>query len=298
MATNAVLERKGFPIAFVTTQGFRDILLLQRHGRARIYDLEYAKPKPVVARADSFEVAERVLADGRIETPLDPEAVAADLIPKLTAGGYQAVAICLLNAYVNPVHERALQGLLSAHLPGLYLALSSDITREFREFERASTTTLSAYVQPVIDRYISRFVTRLEAKGFTGRFSVMQSNGGRLPAQAMCANAVNALLSARRPASWGRRARRPLGLRQPHHPRHGGTSTDVCMVTAGKAQLTQEYSLDGLAIRIPLIDINTSGPAAARSSGSMTAACCGSARSPPVPIRARPAMAAVAGSRP
>jgi N-methylhydantoinase A len=260
VATNAVLERKGFPTAFITTRGFRDILALQRHGRSRIYDLEYQKPKPVVTRAASFEVAERILADGTVETPLDAAEVSERLVPALEGGGYEAVAICLLNAYVNPAHERALRDLLARALPDLHVTISSDITREFREFERASTTTLSAYVQPVIDRYIQRFRKRLDAGGFSGRFSVMQSNGGRLPAEAMRANAINALLSG--PAAGVVGAVRQTGrsgYRNLVTLDIGGTSTDVCVVTAGAPQLTQEFHLDGLPIRIPLLDINTIG---------------------------------------
>ena len=260
VATNAVLERKGFPIAFVTTHGFRDILRLQRHGRSRIYDLEYAKPEPVVTRASCYEVVERVLADGSIELPLDRSSVENTLVPQLEAGGYDAVAVCLLNAYVNPVHEEMLVELLSENLPGLHVSLSSRVSREFREYERASTTSLSAYVQPVVDRYISRFVSRLNEGGFRGRFSVMQSNGGRLPAEAMQFNAVNTLLSG--PAAGVMDATRQAGLAGYTNLitfDMGGTSTDVCLVTDGKAQLTQEYSIDGLPIRVPLIDIHTIG---------------------------------------
>jgi N-methylhydantoinase A len=260
VATNAVLERKGFTTAFVTTLGFRDILALQRHGRSRIYDLEFQKPKPVVERADSFEVDERILANGTIHTPLDLDQAAARLLPRLKVGNYQAVAICLLNAYVNPTHEEALRDLIAAHLPDLHVTLSSGVTREFREFERASTTTLSAYVQPVIDRYIARFRDRLDAAGFRGRFSVMQSNGGRLPATAMKANAINAFLSGPAAGVMG-------AVRQAERSDYrnlitldiGGTSTDVCVVTDGKPQLTHEFSIDGLPIRMPLLDINTVG---------------------------------------
>jgi N-methylhydantoinase A len=260
VATNAVLERKGFPTAFITTKGFRDILSLQRHGRARIYDLEYRKPRPVVARSASFEVCERILADGTVATPIDPDEVAEHLLPALGAGGYRAAAICLLNAFVNPVHERRLRSLILAALPELHVTISSDITREFREFERASTTTLSAYVQPVIDRYIARFRKRLGTAGFRGRFSVMQSNGGRLPAEAMHANAINALLSG--PAAGVAGAVRQAG-RSGYADLItldiGGTSTDVCVVRGGAPQLTQEFHLDGLPVRIPLVDINTIG---------------------------------------
>jgi len=260
VATNAVLERKGFPTAFITTKGFRDILALQRHGRSRIYDLEYRKPTPVVTRAASFEIAERILADGTIEIPLDLADASQRLVPALHAGSYEVVAICLINAFVNPVHERALRSVLAKALPDLHVTISSDITREFREFERASTTTLSAYVQPVIDRYIRRFRQRLAEEKFRGRFSVMQSNGGRLPAEAMRANAINALLSG--PAAGVVGAVRQTGrsgYRNIITLDIGGTSTDVCVVRAGAPQLTQEFHLDGLPIRIPLLDINTIG---------------------------------------
>jgi N-methylhydantoinase A len=260
VATNAVLERKGFRTAFVTTRGFRDILLLQRHGRSRIYDLEYRKPEPVVERAASLEVTERIGADGGVITPLDADAVRRELIPALREGGYQAVAVCLLNGYVNPAHEVALGALIRDALPDVTVSLSHEVTREFREFERASTTTLSAYVQPVIDRYISRFEARLAANGFTGRFSVMQSNGGRLPAGAMRSNAVNALLSG--PAAGVIGAARQAGRAGYGNLLTfdmGGTSTDVSVVTGGRPQLTNEFEIDGLPIRVPLIDIHTIG---------------------------------------
>jgi N-methylhydantoinase A len=260
VATNAVLERKGFPTAFVTTRGFRDLLLLQRHGRDQIYDLEYQKPEPVVARADSFEVTERVLADGSVLQPLDTVTAQAELLPRLQSGGYKAVAVCLLNAYANPAHERAVRDLIAARMPDVHVTISSDITREFREFERASTTTLSAYVQPVIDAYVARFADRLKGAGFKGRFSIMQSNGGRLPAEAMRANAINALLSGPAAGVMGavRQAERS-GYRNIITLDIGGTSTDVCVITDGRPELTNAFSIDGLPIRVPLLDINTVG---------------------------------------
>jgi N-methylhydantoinase A len=260
VATNAVLERKGSRIAFVTTEGFRDILALQRHGRSRIYDLEYHQPEPVVDRASSFEVAERMLADGSVLVPLEAAAVEAGLIPRLRDGCYEAVAVCLLNAYANPAHEEALRAIIARHLPDMLVTLSSAVSREFREFERASTTALSAYVQPVMDRYIARFERRLAEEGFRGRFSVMQSNGGRLPGEAMRESAVTALLSG--PAAGVMGAARQAGRSGYGNLVTldiGGTSTDVCVVTAGQPQLTQEFKIDGLPVRLPVLDINTVG---------------------------------------
>jgi N-methylhydantoinase A len=260
VATNAVLERKGFPTAFVTTAGFRDLLALQRHGRSRIYDLAYHQPPAVVDRRASFEVTERVLADGTVLTPLDLEAAGRMLVPALASGGYRAVAICLLNAYINPAHEQALKALIRERLPAVHVTVSTDVTREFREFERASTVTLSAYVQPVMDGYIARFGERLAQAGFAGRFSVMQSNGGRVPGEAMRENAVTALLSG--PAAGVTGAARQAGRSGFGNLITldiGGTSTDVCVVTGGRPQLTNEFTIDGLPVRIPVIDINTVG---------------------------------------
>jgi len=122
VATNAILERKGARIAFITTRGFRDIPFLQRHDRRNIYDLRYAKPQPPVARRDCFEVIERIDAAGRIVLPLDEAAIRRDLVPALAEGRYDAVAICLLSAYVAPMHELRLREMLIAALPDLRIA--------------------------------------------------------------------------------------------------------------------------------------------------------------------------------
>ena len=260
IATNAVLERKGARIAFVTTEGFRDILIMQRHSRSRVYDLTYRKPEPVVRRRDSFEVAERILADGSVLVPLDARAVENDLVPRLREGGYDAVAICLLNGYANPAHEEELAGIIARNCQDMQVTCSSAVTREFREYERASTTTLSAYVQPVINRYLERFEGQLSRNGFLGRFSVMQSNGGRLPADGMRRNAITVLLSGPAAGVTGaiRQAGRS-GYRNLVTFDMGGTSTDVCLVTDGRPELTAEFAIDGLPVRTSIIDINTVG---------------------------------------
>ena len=126
VATNAVLERKGAKVAFVTTAGFRDILFLQRHDRRSIYDIRYQKPDPVMARRDCYEVPERSLADGSIIAELDEDAVQNQLVPALREGGYGAVAVCLLNGYANPAHENRLAELIEAALPDLLVTRSSD----------------------------------------------------------------------------------------------------------------------------------------------------------------------------
>lgn len=260
VATNAVLERKGGLTAFVTTAGFRDLLLIQRQDRPKVYELVYSKPVPVVERRDVIEISERMLADGSVATPLDAVRTEATLAAALAARPYQGVAVCFLNAYANPMHERAVADLIHKRFPHLYVSCSADISREFREYERASTTALAAYVQPIIDSYIGRFEERLTRAGFTGRFSIMQSNGGRLPAAAIRRNAISALFSG--PAAGVTGAVRQAGASG--HANlitfdMGGTSTDVCLVTDGKPVIAPETAVDGLPVRTPVVDIASVG---------------------------------------
>lgn len=260
VATNAVLERKGARLALLVTQGFRDLLLLRRQDRQRIFDLFYRKPDPLVARQDVLEVPERMLADGAVETALDPDAFAPALRTFLARGGYDAVAICLLNSFANPAHEWAAAALLRAAAPGLAVTCSVDVTREFREFERASTTVMSAYVQPVLDAYLGRIEARLAQGGFTGQLGVMQSNGGSAPIGEMRRNAVTALLSG--PAAGVAGAVRQAGLsgcRNLVTLDIGGTSADVCLVEDGRAGLARESEVGGLPVQMPMLDITTVG---------------------------------------
>jgi N-methylhydantoinase A len=186
--------------------------------------------------------------------------VKAELIPALKDGGYRAVAICLLNAYANPVHEKRLAALIAEALPDVLVTSSHQVAREFREFERASTTLLSAYVQPVIDGYLHRFENKLAESGFTGRFTVMQSNGGRLPASAMRQSAITALYSGPAAGVVGatRQAARS-GFADLITFDMGGTSTDVCLVQDGRPSLASESEIDGLPIRTPVLDIVSVG---------------------------------------
>ena len=260
VATNAILERKGARIAFVATKGFRDILFIQRHDRRSIYDLKYRKPQPPVSRRDCFEVAERIDARGAVVSPLDIDAVRSQLIPALAAGNYDAVAICLLSSYASPVHEQAVKAEIGAALPHLAVTCSSEVAMEFREYERASTTSLSAYVQPVIDGYIERFEATLAKAGFSGRFSIMQSNGGRIPAAGMRQSSITALFSGPAGGVVGaiRQADRS-GVKDFITFDMGGTSTDVSLVKDGEASISPETEVDGLPVRIPVLDIVTVG---------------------------------------
>lgn len=260
VATNAVLERKGARVAFVTTRGFRDLLFLQRHNRSNIFDLRYRKPEPLVARSNCYEVNERIGADGEVLRVVDLEEARRRLVPRLATSGVQAVAVCLINAYVNSTHEHALARMLGEQCPNLLVTLSCETSGEFREYERASTTVLSAYVQPVIDGYLGRLQAALATGGFRGRFSVMQSNGGRVPAAGIRRQAAVALLSGPAAGVVGavRQAARS-GVSELISFDMGGTSTDVCLAKAGRAEIASGLELGGLPIRIPTVSMHTVG---------------------------------------
>ena len=260
VATNAVLERKGGKVCFFVTQGTKDLLLIQRHDRRAIYDLQYQKPSPVVPRHHTYEINERIAADGKIVTDLDSEVTSNLVKDILEQENFDSVAICFLHSYLNPIHERALSDIISALYTEMPITCSCDVAREFREYERASTTTLAAYVQPVVAGYITRFSEELARRGFQGKFSIMQSNGGRMPAAAITKNAITALFSG--PAAGVVGAIRGKGS-TPYTDiitlDMGGTSTDVALVSNDQAELTPMTMIDGLPVKTPVVDIVTVG---------------------------------------
>ena len=156
VATNAVLERKGAAVCLFVTKGVRDVSLLQRHDKDAIYDLHYAKPQPIERRRDVVEVDERIAADGTVVKSPDRAAVTRLVRRVFAEGSYEAAALCFLHAYANPDHERMVAAIIRELAPSLPVTCSNDVTREFREYERASTTALAAYVQPVMAGYVSR----------------------------------------------------------------------------------------------------------------------------------------------
>jgi len=260
VATNSVLERKGAHVGVLVTRGTRDLFTLQRHDRTSIYDLNYRKPEPIVQRSQIFEVEERIDPHGNIVHALNDNRLSEQLRDFLKAGGFDAVAICLLNSYRDSIHERRVADIVKAIAPDIPITCSVDVAGEFREYERASTTVLAAYVQPVIERYLGQLVETVKGRGFAGRFSIMQSNGGRMPAQAMARNAVAALYSGPAAGVVGATAiAEANGYRNIITLDMGGTSTDVSLVVDGKPQLAPQTQIDGLPVRTPVIDITTVG---------------------------------------
>ena len=193
VATNAILERKGARTALITTQGFRDVLFIGRQNRPNLYALQPALPAPLIPRRWCYEVPERLDHTGAVLTPLDLSALDA-VIDDMAAEGIEAVAVCFLYSYVNPAHERAARARILARgaLSAWQVSLSCEVLPEFREYERASTTALDAYVRPVMTRYLARLEAALPRQS---RLLVMKSDGGVVSAEAARRQAAHTALS-------------------------------------------------------------------------------------------------------
>lgn len=250
VATNALLERKGARTAFVSTAGFADLLRIGRQNRPQLYNLTPPLKNHLVPPALCFGVAERAYFDGSIG--LRPSRAELEkLARKLRRAGVESIAICFLHAYANPANERAAARVLNG---GQYLCCSHEVSPEFREYERASTTAINAYVGPVMDAYLSEL-----DRGSRHRVSILQSNGGFISTAEARRHAVRTVLSgpaggvvgAAEAARWSR-FERALTFDM------GGTSTDVSLWD-GRLRLTTEASIAGYPVRVPMLDIHTVG---------------------------------------
>jgi N-methylhydantoinase A len=257
VATNAILERKGARTALLTTQGFRDLLFIGRQNRPDLYALQPTLPPPLIPRQWCYEVPERLDHTGAVLTPLDLPALDA-ILDSMEAEGIEAVAVCFLYSYRNPAHEQAVKARLLARgaFTEAQIALSCEVLPEFREYERASTVALDAYVRPVMSRYLSRLEQGLP----TGAgLRIMKSDGGVVSAGRARAQAVQTALSG--PAAgvigaW--HLARLAGFERILTMDIGGTSTDVALCP-GAPQHRPESAIDGLPLRIRLLDIETIG---------------------------------------
>src|SRR3989475_8447903 len=183
LGSNVVIERKARGVGLLTTRGFRDVLIIGREKRYQVYDLQIEKPAPLIPRRLIGEVAERVLADGSVERPLD-EADARRVIRELVARGVTTLAICLLHAYLNPVHEKRLAELVAREAPHVTVTMSHEVSPTFREYERTSTTVVNAYVMTAVREYLRGLAAAMTERGYRGRLFVMQSSGGVATAEA------------------------------------------------------------------------------------------------------------------
>ena len=252
VATNALLERKGARTALVTTAGFEDILVIGRQTRRELYDIFTTRPEPLVAGGLRIGVGERTLCDGSIETALDPQEL-EKLCRRLRSAGVESIAVSLLYSFANPEHEKQIGAALGSL--GVPISLSSEILPEYREYERTSTTSINAYLAPVMSRYLGR----LESDISECRLRVMQSNGGAVEARTSMAAPVKTILSG--PA--GGVVGAFFVARESDYSRiitfdMGGTSTDVALCD-GEVRVTHESQVDGMPIGIPMMDIHTVG---------------------------------------
>lgn len=259
VCTNALLERTVARTGLITTRGFRDVLEMRRRDRPHTWGLRGAFV-PLIERGLRLEVDERVLADATVHTPVDLGQV-RDAARQLLALGCEAVCVFFINAYANPVNERAAVQALREVWPNAHVTAASEVLPEIREFERASTGALNAALRPVVDRYLNRLDRELQERGFAGDLLIVQSNGGVMSRDTASELPVRTALSG--PAAGviacaGIAA--AAGYPDVITGDIGGTSFDVSLIAGGKAALAAQTSIDfGLVIRSPMIQIETIG---------------------------------------
>ena len=264
LATNAIIERKGAITALITTEGFRDVLDIGYETRFDQYDLMLEKPKPLVPRERRFVVRERIDVQGKVLTPLDESGVDA-LVPALAEAGVESVAIGFLHAYANPDHERRVGQRLKAARPDLWVTLSSDVCPEIREYERFTTASANAYVQPQMAAYLGMLGEQLLAEGITAPLLMMTSGGGlttlttakKFPIRLVESGPAGGAILASGVAA-------ALGLDKALSFDMGGTTAKICLIENFEPESAREFEVDrssrfmkgsGLPLRIPVIEM-------------------------------------------
>jgi N-methylhydantoinase A len=264
LATNAIIERKGARTALVTTEGFRDVIAMGNESRYDQYDLNIVLPEPLVPRYLRLPVPERLDNTGAVLRPLDEAAVEA-LIPVLRQENVESIAVGLLHAFVNPVHERRIAAILRQALPDLPVSLSSEVSPEMREWERFSTTVANAYVQPMMARYLRRLEADLQAAGANAPLFLMMSGGGLTTIDTACRFPIRLVESG--PAGgaiFSAHIARECGLDSVLSFDMGGTTAKICLIDAYKPQTARSFEVarvgrfrkgSGLPLRIPVIEM-------------------------------------------
>ncbi len=259
IAINTLIERTGAKTALVVTSGTRDVYIIGRGNRPEAYNLLFHRHRPLVPRHLTREVKERVLASGAIDTPLD-RAGAEQIARTLAADGVEAVAVCFLHSYINPDHERAAGEIIREALPDAYLSLSHEILREYREFERTSTTVVNAYIGRRVGGYVRVLKSKLEGIGFAGNLSIMRSNGGIMtpevaqerPVAMMESGPVGGIIAS---AKIGEK----LGYRNVISFDMGGTTAKASLIREAEPTMAPGYYVGGYAsghpVMVPMIDV-------------------------------------------
>jgi N-methylhydantoinase A len=264
LVTNAVIQRRGAKTALLVTEGFRDAIEIGTEHRFDLFDLSLEKPRPIVPRHRRRPIRERVLADGRVERPLDREQAEGE-VRTLLAEGVEAIAVCLHHGFRNPVHEHALRELIARLDPRVHVSLASDVAPEIREYERSSTTAINAYVAPVVGPYLRTLQERLERLGVTGQLLIMQSNGGTATAETSQRYPVRSLESGPAAGAIGAAyiARRQ-GKGHVLFFDMGGTTAKASIVDDGQPLVARRMEVarvyrfkpgSGLPVQIPAVDM-------------------------------------------
>jgi N-methylhydantoinase A len=259
VAINTAIERTGARTALVVTEGTRDVYSIGRGNRPEAYNLFFERPTPYVPRRDTHEIVERLNASGDVVTVLERDGASA-LAKRLNADDIESVAVCFLHSWANPDHEVAVGRIFADLAPNVYRSLSHDILREYREYERTSTTVLNSYVGPRVSKYLSDLEGLLESFSFGGRLLIMQSNGGtmspatakRIPVAMMESGPVGGIIAA---AEVGNR----LGYPNVIAFDMGGTTAKVSLVQNSEPDIAQGYFIGGAAsghpVMLPVVDI-------------------------------------------
>ncbi len=258
VATNAILEGRGAKTSLVTTKGFRDLLEIGRQKRPDLYDLQADKIKTIVSRDLRREIGERMNYRGEILQDINAEEV-RQVVRELKEAGAEAVAVMLLNAYLNPVNERKLKEIISEEMPDTFLTISSDLSRQFREYERLCGTVLNSFVGPEVKKYMRNLKATLESIGIVNTY-INHSNGGLMSIDESMEYPVKTALSG--PAAGVVGAQFITNLIDEKDlitVDIGGTSTDISLVVGGKFTASDEKTISGYPVRIPSIDISTIG---------------------------------------
>lgn len=268
VASNAILEHKAARTGLITTQGFRDVLEIRTLRMPRMYDIAWEKPPPLVERYLRQVVDERVDAEGRVLTPLDP-LDAERVVGTLLAEKVEAIAICLINSSANPAHERLLLETVRRMAPGLPVCASFDVLPEIKEYERTSTTVINASVMPIVARYLRALLAGLKTAGVPARVLLMQSNGGLTTAEAAAERPMNIIESGPAGGVVGAQAlAEAMGLSRVITFDMGGTTAKAATVEDGQYSRASEYSVGagimvgsrlltgaGYQLKVPAIDL-------------------------------------------
>ncbi len=264
LVINAVIERKGAVTGLITTAGFRDVLEIGREKRYDGNDLQIRFPDPIVPRPLRQEVDERVHTSGRILVPLDEKSVER-VVRSLMDHGVESIAVCLINSFANPAHERRVGEIVAEIAPSLPVTLSHEVLRELKEYERSTTTTLNAYARPVVSKYLRRLDERLGDLGFKGELMLMQSSGGLNSSEMARSYPVQIIESGPAAGAIGAaHYARLAGYQKILAFDMGGTTAKMCMVVNGNVAKVNELEVDrvhrfqrgsGIPIRIPVVDL-------------------------------------------